>query len=361
MAIVSGDNWHHSGNTPYVEGVEYFNYTDYDIVVTDQMGVEIELLRSNERPARLEDRGKVIARVTRLVDPRRVNIPSTDAILAADRMYLDSFKQSVERQRASIGEWVSEHDQIRSACQAEVRMDFHTVESVVKSNLLGITVRATSNFVRKSHGNTPEGFINDVMVPELERADAIADGGKEKGVRTVFSARLIDNHNRTGTLWTSAFGEVTRINPVKDEEQKEGLYLAGGIGLHIKHFIPIHELMEPKRLLSLNLHLTEIEARRHNLGDHTISVTTERDKARKETNDIKTENKKLSAKIEELEAKATIEKINKAHGDFKQTVLLESVRENNVHNTLGNVSRLLGLVVGNMKTFMTFVGFLKAM
>lgn len=361
MGIVSGDNWHHSGMTPYVEGIEYFNYSDYDIVITDQMGVEIELLRSTERPARLEDRGKVIARVTRLVDPRRVNIPSTDAILAADRYYLESFKQSVERQRASIAEWVSEHDQIRAACQAEVRMDFHTVESVVKSNLLGITIRATSNIVRKSHGNTPEGFINNVIIPELERADVIADEGKEKGIRTVFSARLIDNHNRMGTLWTSAFGEVTRINPVKDEDQKEGLYLAGGIGLHIKRFIPIEDLMDPKRMLALNLHLTEVEARRHNLGDHTISVTTERDKLRKEMMDVKTENKKLTSKIEDLEAKATIEKINKAHGDFKQTTLLESVRENNINNTLGGVSRLISLVVGNMKTFITFVSFLKAM
>lgn len=359
--MVSGDHWHHAGNTPYVEGIEYYNYSDYDIVITDRLGVEIEILRSEERPARLEDRGKVIALVTRVVDPRRVNIASTDAILAADRMYLETFKQSVERQRANMATWVSEHDQMRSICQGEIRLDFHQATTVAKSNLLGITIRATNNRVAKVHGNTPEGFIRDTIVPELERADEAADEGKDKGTRTVFSARLIDNHNRVGALWTSGFGEVSKIIPVRDEEQKEGLYLAGGLNLSLKLFVPIDELMDPKRLLSLNLHLTEIEARRYNLGDHITSVTTERDKARKEVRDLRVENKKLSDKVIDLETKATVEKINKAHSDFKNTVMFENIKENNVNNALGNVSRLLGLVLGNIKTFITFVTFLKAM
>lgn len=361
MSMVSGDQWHHASNTPFVEGIEYYNYSDYDIVITDRLGVEIELLRSEERPARLEDRGKVIARVSRIVDPRRVNIVSTDAILAADRMYLESFKQSVERQRASIGDWVSEHDQLRCICQGEVRMDFHRAGDVVKCNLLGITVRASNNRTAKTLGNTPEGFINETIIPELVRADEIADNGKERGTRTLFSARLIDNHNRVGSLWTSGFGEVSKIIPVRDEEQKEGLYLAGGLNLSLKLFVPIDELMDPKRLLSLNLHLTEIEARRYNLGDHVTSVTTERDKARKEARDLRTENKKLSDKINDLESKATVERINKAHSEFKNTVMFENIKENNVNNALGNVSRLLGLVLGNIKTFITFVTFLKAM
>lgn len=359
MAKVSGENWHHCGTTPYVEGIEYFNYSDFDITITDRLGIEIEILRSDERPARLEDRGKVIARITRLVDPRRVSVPSTDAQLAADQMYLESFKASVEQQLARIGVYESEHTQLRMACQAEVRLDFYLQNTVVKSNLLGITVRATSNIVDKSHGNTPEGYINDVMLPELREADEQSDDRENKGIRTLFSARLIDNNNRVGTLWTSGFGQTTRVIPVKDEEQEEGLYLAGGLGLRNKLFVPIDELMDPKRMLGLNIHRTELDANKYSVGEYTISVMTERDKARKESNDLRTENKKLTAKIDDLETKASVEKINKAHSDFKQTVTMEYIKENNVNNALGGVSRLISLVVSNIKTFISFVGILK--
>lgn len=361
MAKVSGDNWHHGWDTPYVEGIEYFNYTDFDITITDKLGVEIEILRSDERPARLEDRGKVIARITRLVDPRRIKVPSTDAQLAADRMYLESFKQSVEQARERIGIYESEHNQIRVPCQAEIRLDFYLQSSVAKSNLLGITIRATNNIVEKSHGNTPDGYINDTILPMLKEVDEEADEGSDKGIRTLFSARLIDNHNRVGTLWTSGFGKVTRIITVMDEEQEEGLYLAGGLGLAHKEFIPIEELIEPKRMLGLNVHRTEIDARKFGLGDFTISVMTERDKIRKESKDLRTENKKLTAKIEELEIKAGVEKINKAHSDFKHTVSMEYIKENNVNNALGGLSRLIGLVVTNIKTFIGFAALLRAM
>lgn len=362
MARVSGDNWHHGWDTPYVEGIEYFNYTDFDITVTDKLGVECEILRSDERPARLEDRGKVIVRITRLIDPRRVRVPSTDAQLAADRMYLESFKEAVDHARKNrIGLYESEHNQIRVPCQAEIRLDFYLQNTVVKSNLLGITVRATNNIVDKSHGNTPEGYINDVILNELKEADEQADEGKDKGIRTLFSARLIDNHNRVGTLWTTGFGEVTRIIPVKDEEQAEGLYLAGGLGLAHKEFIPIEELIQPKRMLGLNVHRTEIDARKFGLGEFTISVMTERDKIRKECKDLRTENKKLASKVDDLENKISIEKINKAHGDFKHTVSMEYIKENNVNNALGGFSRLVSLVVSNIKTFISLASILRAM
>lgn len=362
MAKVSGDNWHHGWDTPYVEGIEYFNYTDFDITITDKLGVECEVLRSDERPARLEDRGKVIIRVTRLIDPRRVRVPSTDAQLAADRMYLESFKAAVDHARENrIGAYESEHNQIRVPCQAEIRLDFYLQNTVAKSNLLGITIRATNNIVDKSHGNTPEGYINDIMMQELKEVDEKADGGTDKGIRTLFSARLIDNHNRVGTLWTTGFGEVTRIIPVKDEEQAEGLYLAGGLGLEHKEFIPIEELIQPKRMLGLNIHRTEIDARKFGLGEYTITVMTERDKIRKECKDLRTENKKLASKIDELESRSVIDKINKAHSDFKHAVTTENLKENNVNNALGGISRLISLVVTNIKTFISFASLLRAM
>lgn len=361
MAIVSGDNWHHSSLTPYVEGIEYFNYSDFDITITDKLGIEIEILRASARPERLEDRGKVIARVTRLVDPRRVSVPSTDALLPVDQVYLETFKDALEIQKKRIALYESEHTQIRVPVQAEIRLDFYVQNTVTKSNLLGITVRATNNIVEKSYGDTPDGYINNIIIPELREVDETADEGKDKGIRTLFSARLIDNNNRLGTLWTSGFGEVTRIIPVKDEEQEEGLYLAGGLGLKYKRFVSVEELMDSKKMISLNVHRTELDAKKNSLGDYTVSVIADKDKIKKENVDLRLENKKLATKVDDLENKISVEKINKAHSEFKQTVTMEYIKENNVNNVLGGIGRLLNTILANLKSIVGFVSFLKLM
>lgn len=210
-----------------VEGIEYFNYSNYDVIVTDRLGVEMEILRCTERPERLEDRGKVIVRVTRAVDPRRVQIPSLDAQLEGDREYLKTFAKRIEELKGRIGVYEPETNQVRMIVQIEMAFNFFTPKATGRSNLLGITIRETSNLVEKSHGNNPVGYIEGVIVKELEEIDREDDGGEDKGIRTLFSARLIDSQNRVGVLWTSAFGGVSRILPVKDEEQEDGLYLAG--------------------------------------------------------------------------------------------------------------------------------------
>lgn len=360
VGTVTGDKWYHSSDTPYVEGVEYYNYTDFDVTITDRLGVEIELLRLDKTPDYLGHRGMVVARVTRLVDPRRVNVPSTDASLDVDRLFLESFKKEVERRRGLFGPYIPEKEQTRVWLQVEMELPIRAQTSVQRSNLLGITIRTTSNVVDKSHGDTPDGYIRDTIIPELREADYASDEGIEKGTRTLFSARLIDNNNRIGTLWTTGFGEVTKIIPIKDEEQQEGLYLAGGYLLAHKEFIPIEELLEPKRMLSLNVHQTEIDARKFGLGEHTISVIAEREKVKKEKNDLKTENKKLQVKIEDLEDKAKLERINRAHSEFKQTVVLESVKENGINNALAGVNRLVSTLVSNIKIFIGFIAILKA-
>lgn len=361
MGIVSGDNWHHGISTPYVEGIEYFNYSDFDVTITDKLGIEIEILRAERAPERLEDRGKIIVRVTRLVDPRRVNVPSVEALLPADREYLKLFKESVDAQKKRIKEYESEHTQVRTPIQSELVLDFYLQNTIARSNLLGITIRATNNFVEKTHGNTPDGYINDVIVPELKVIDEEADDGIDKGIRTLYSARLIDNHNRLGTLWTSGFGQVTRIIPVNDKEQEEGLYLAGGLGLQYKQFVSMEELMDPKRLLGLNIHRTEFDAKKNSLGEYTLSVITDKDKIKKENGDLRSENKKLNAKVEDLEFKMTIEKVNRAHSDFKQTRVLESIKENKPLDDMVGINKLVNMIVGNIKSIMAFVGFLKVM
>ncbi|AEV89562.1 hypothetical protein OBP_125 [Pseudomonas phage OBP] len=358
---VSGDNWHHGIHTPVVEGIEYFNYSDFDVTITDKLGIEIEILRSEHRPERLEDRGKVIARVTRLADPRRVNIPTVDARLAVDREYLMQFKRSLDHQKTRIGEYVPETTQMRLAMQAELRFDFYTPTTIAKSNLLGITVRASSNREAQQSPDTPLGYIQSVIGDELRDVDVECDNGVDKGIRTLFSARLIDNTNRVGPLWTSGFGSTSRVVPVKDEEQIEGLYLAGGLGLKHQEFIPIDDLMDQKKLVSLNLHRTELDAKRHSTGEFTTSVITERDKLRKENKDLKNDNGKLTGKVESLENKLEIEKVNKAHSDFKQTRTMEYIKENNVSNVLGGFTRLFSTVMTNFKTLIGFLSVIKAM
>lgn len=359
MSTVSGESWTPSRNAPIVEGIEYFNYTNQDVVVTDRLGIEMEILKQNGRPERLEDRGKVIVRVTRLVDPRRVSIPNTDSQLECDRQFLVAFKENVEKLKGRITPFASELDQTRMTVQIEMSFDFYDHRAVHKSNLLGITIRETMNMVEKTHGDNPLGYIKDCVVRDLDEIDHEADNYTNKGIRTLFSARLIDNENRVGKLWTSGFGSITSIIPVKDEEQQDGLYLAGGLRLEHKQFIPIEELLDPKKLLGFNLHYTERDARKHSTGEYTTSVITERDKIKKECSDLKAEQKKLVSKVDELEHKARVEKLNRATSDFKQTVTIEKLKEYRADDYVSGITRFINSIVGNAKTVLTLLQFLK--
>lgn len=359
MSIVSGDSWTPSRTSPIIEGIEYFNYTNHDITITDRLGIEMEILKGTERPERLEDRGKVIVRVTRLVDPRRVNVPSTESQLECDHKYLIAFKDKIEKLKNNVSPYTSEYDQIRMTIQIEMEFDFLNQKTIHKSNLLGITLRETSNVDNKTYGANPIGYINDCIVNDLEGIDNEADNYTDKGIRTLFSARLIDNENRIGTLWTSGFGALTRIIPVMDEEQQDGLYLAGGLRLEHKQFIPITDLLDPKKLLGLNLHVTERDAKKHSTGEYTISVMSDNEKLKKERTDLKIEQKKLVTKVDELEVKARIEKLNRATSDFKQTVAIERLKEYRADDHISGINRLLNLLISNFKSVFTLLQLLK--
>lgn len=359
MSIVSGDSWVPSRTSPIIEGIEYFNYTNHDITITDRLGIEMEILKSTDRPERLEDRGKVIVRVTRLVDPRRVNVSSTESQLECDQKYLVAFKEKIQKLKNSTSPYAAEYDQVRMTIQIEMQFDFLDHNVIHKSNLLGITLRETSNMVNKTYGDNPIGYINDCIVKDLEQIDNEADEYTDKGIRTLFSARLIDNENRIGTLWTSGFGTLTRIIPVSDEEQQNGLYLAGGLRLEHKQFIPIEDLLDPKKLLGLNLHSTERDAKKHSTGEYTISVMSDNEKLKKEKADLKTEQKKLVTKVDELEFKARVEKLNRATSDFKQTVAIERLKEYRADDYISGINRLLNLLIGNFKSVFTLLQLLK--
>lgn len=359
MSVISGDNWIHSRASPIVEGIEYFNYSNFDVIVTDRLGIEMEVLRCTDRPERLEDRGKVIVRITRAVDPRRVKVPSTESSLQCDQEYLVAFKEKIESLKTRISDYEPEVNQIRMTVQIEMRFEFTNAHAVFKSNLLGITIRETSNIVERTHGDNPQGYIDGTIIKELEEIDHEADNYTDKGVRTLFSGRLIDNHNRIGNLWTSGFGKLTKIIPVKSEEQEEGLYLAGGLRLEHKQFIPIEELLDPKKLLMYNLHATEREARKHTTGEYTNSIIIENDKLKKERTELKTENKKLIVKVDDLESKAKVEKINRATSDYKQTVTIEKLKEYGTENTISGITRFLRELLSNVKPLIMLLQLLK--
>lgn len=359
MGTVSGDCWSHARNVPIVEGIEYFNYSNHDIIITDRLGIEMEVLRCTERPERLEDRGKVIVRVTRAIDPRRVQVPSLEAQLQCDREYLEVFAKQVKELKSKIGIYEPETNQVRMITQIEMRFDFLTPQATARSNLLGITIRETSNIVEKSHGDGPMGYIANTIVKELEEVDELADEGKDKGIRTLFSGRLIDNQNRIGTLWTSAFGGISRIIPVQDEEQTDGLYLAGGLRLEHKQFIPIEHLLDPKKLLALNLHATEREARKHSTGEYTASIIIERDKIKKENKELHTETKKLNAKVEDLENKAMVEKLNRAQSDLRQTAAMEKLKDNRADDYVSGLNRFLINFMSSIKSILNIMQLLK--
>lgn len=359
MGTVSGDCWNHARNVPIVEGIEYFNYSSHDIIVTDRLGIEMEILRCTERPERLEDRGKVIVRVTRVLDPRRVQIPSLEAQLECDREYLKVFAKRIEELKARIGIYEPETNQVRMTVQTEIRFDFLTSQSTARSNLLGITIRETSNISEKTHGNNPLGYIAGTIVKELEEIDELADVGMDKGIRTLFSARLIDNQNRVGTLWTSAFGGLSRIIPVIDEEQQEGLYLAGGLRLQHKQFIPIEDLADPKKLLGLNLHATERDARKHSTGEYTASIIIERDKIKKENKELHVENKKLVSKVDDLENKTQVDKLNRAQSDLKQAIAMEKLKDNRADDYVSGLNRFLINFMSSIKSILNIMQLLK--
>lgn len=353
MRTVSGDTWLPSTHSPYVEGVEYFNYTNRDITITDRLGIEVELLRRNQDPFDAGDRGWIVIRLTKLVDPRRVNLTSEDAIHDIDKIFLEQFKVRLEEARGLITNGLCSYNQNKTLIQVEVRLRPESEVILYKSNMLGITIRESEDYSARSSGNSPEGYIKDEIIPELKEWDRQQDDGKSLGIRTLFSARLIDNHHRLGVLWTCGFGEVTRVMPVQDEEQPEGLYLAGGFNLSQKQFIPIEDLLDPKKLLAYNLHRTELDAKKNSTGEYTSSVITERDKYKKD-------NKDLRSKLADLESKALIDKINKAHSDFKQTVTMENLKENNANNVLGTAARILATLLASIKTLLTFFNVIKA-
>lgn len=345
MATVSGDTWHPDRHSPYMNAVEYFNYTNKDISLVDNFGCETELLGREERPFDVDDRGYIIIRITRLVDPRRVFVSDNKAVHEIDQIFLNNLRQQIASRREMITEGLSGYNQCKLTVQFEIRLFPKGNNINYKSDLLGITIKESEDHNTPVYVATPQGYIDNVMVRELAELDRKDDGGVDKGVRTICSARLVDNHRRVGTLWTNLYGTATKVEPVIDEEQQEGLYLAGGHHLEIKKFIPIDELLDNKLLIAHGLFSTELECRKNSTGDYTASVITERDKIKKENRSLKDENTKLSNKVTVLEMDSKAEKINKAHTEYKHTRSYDSMKDYYDNNVLASGSRILDKII----------------
>lgn len=358
MVTVSGDTWNPSRFSPYVNAVEYFNYTNKDITIVDDFGVETEILGRSENPFDIGDRGYIVIRVTRLVDPRRVNIPETKARNDIDQYYLDCYRAKIEKLRGNITEGMSGYNQCRMTAQFEIRLKPQGNTINYRSDILGVTIKETEDYSVQTFTATPEGYIEKEMISELIDLDHKADNGTDKGVRTIMSARLIDNQKRVGRLWTNMFGNSTPIEPVIDEEQEDGLYLAGGSKLDIRKFIPVSDLLDPKILLANGLFHTELECKKNSTGEYTASVITERDKTKKENRSLKDENTKLSNKVSAMELDVKAEKINKAHNEYKHTRSYDNMKDYYDGNTVASLSRisdkLLAIIKGAASLFAAF-------
>lgn len=117
--------------------------------------------------------------------------------------------------------------------------------------------------------------------------------------------------------------------------------------------------MDPKKLLTYNLHTTEREAKKHSTGEYTASVTSEKDKLKKENKDLHMENKKLTGKVDDLENKMRVEKLNRAQSDFKQTVQMEKLKEYRAEDYVGGLNRFLVAFVSNIKAILGIMALLK--
>ena len=340
---VSGDTWTPDRTSPYMNAVEYFNYTNRDITIVDDLGCETEVLRRNDSAMDFgfEDRGYIVIKVTRLIDPRRVKVSDNRAKHFVDQEYLDKLREEIERHKSAFTEGVPESNQWKHMVQFTIHLKPEGNVINYKSDLLGVVIKESEDYSTRTFEATPEGYIKNVMVPDLAELDAKDDGGEDKGVRTICSARLVDNDRRVGTLWTNMFGTATKVEPVKDERQKEGLYLAGGHHLEIKLFISIEELLEPKVLMKYGLFQTELECKKNSTGDYTTTVITERDKTKKENRSLRDENTKLSNKVAAMEMDAKAEKINKAHSEYKHTRSYDSMKDYYDNNILASVNRVV--------------------
>lgn len=291
-------------NSGFFNGVEFFNYSQYNIVVTDQCGIETEIIEDYDR-APSHQRGKVVVRVTKVVDPRRVTIPSKQPRYQIDAQFLETFSAQVKEKVSRICGMGMDRIESKETIQVEMTIDMSNVKTVTQSHFFGFSVRAEKNKQTSDSVDNATSDIKKYFIPAIEELDKKGENYDDI-VKTVSAVRLVDSKGMIGDLWTSVFGTPARVIANKRSKLDDGLYITAGLEFEHVAYIPI-ETLDTKTLLGLNLHKTKLEAQQHSTGEFTIGMMTRLDKIRKENRELDGKVQRANETITEMKAKQTLE------------------------------------------------------
>lgn len=288
----------------FFNGVEFINYSQLNIVVTDQCGIGTEIGEDYDR-APSHYRGKVVVRVTKIVDPRRVTIPSKQARYPIDIQFIEEFETKVKERASQVSNLGMSNIRSMDTIQLEMAIDFNNINDVIKSHFFGFSIRAERNRTTGDVMDTATSDIKKYFIPTIEEMDR-ASANHDDVSKTVSAVRLIDSKQQIGDLWTTTFGTPVQILAAKESKLDDGLYITAGVDFEHVAYVPL-ETLDSKTLMSLNLHKTKLDAQKHSTGEYTADTMAALIKARKENRELSLKVTKVTADIDEMKAKQMLE------------------------------------------------------
>lgn len=327
-----------SPNSGFFNGVEFINYSQHNLVVVDNAGIEVEISAGYDNSACFQDRGKLIVRVNKYIDPRKVTIKDINHKYLIDQRYISEFKTKIEALKNNYRNGLIPNNTELQLVQIELRFDFSDINTIIESDIIGFSVRAEANKNSYLSTNTSEDDIKRYFIPTVEELDKNSVDYEEVR-KTVCAVRLVDRTGVVGDLYTNVFGTVVRIVPLKDGGLKDGLYVTAGFMYEKAVYIPLTSITK-ESLRDLNLHRTVYDAQNSTQGDYVKPLeekinrlNKEADEQNKKLNKANNDNKDLQTKLN-LEAQKNIVAIrdlkNKHYDNLhKQGTVIEDLRKTN--------------------------------
>lgn len=327
-----------SPNSGFFNGVEFINYSQFNIVITDQCGIETEISEDYDR-APTHSRGKVIVRVTKIVDPRKITIPSKQARYPIDVEFIEEFSTKVKEMASRNNNMSMYHIDAKDTIQVEMAIDFNSVNDIIKSHFFGFSVRAEKNKQVDEAMDNATSDIKKFFIPAIEEMDR-ASASYDDIAKTITAVRLVDSKSQLGDLWTTSFGTPVQVLAAKRSKLDDGLYITAGVNFEHVAYIPL-ESLDAKTLMSLNLHKTKLDAQKHSTGEFTTDTLARLNKVHKENRDNLSKLESANATIAQLNAKQMLEAQKNAttvsdlkvknHNELrKQGAIIDDLKRSNV-------------------------------
>lgn len=324
-------NYSTCSGVDFFNGIEFINYSINNIIVSDPVGIEVEIPSIYDNAPSMQLRGKVVIRITKWVDPKMVKLPTKIPRYDIDKRLLDRFQDkletALERQRSSGFDILRAPETI----QVEESIDFESIDQIVQSHYFGFTIRAEKNKNFKDVYDNPENDVKKYFIPTIEELDRHSINYDEIK-RTVCAVRLIDKESIIGDLWTTIFGTVSKIPGSKESKLEDGIYITAGLNFEYALHIPLGKLTE-KNLIELNLHKTKIEAQKHSTGEFTKEILEKFTRVSKENKELGTKLEKAKLNITDLNNKLTL-------GEFKTATTINDLKEKN-HNEVRKQGKMI--------------------